>query len=241
LKDIQYVDLFPDWNAGLEKVLGVLRASAKKTASTENKEPIGYQYRCGIVDLDLGLTNLPAVAQRLNSIQRFFHFTSPTLYAKPQALITVGGLQNFLVSTVPQSFYAHKQYMNVDLAACLTQYPLAFKEGDSLLYNYFSGPSATDERFMFISAHMLYDFAKKAGRTFEKGLVYIIVSQLLVYFTDLGYHEETRSCVMDFCRIRSEMVEGLLAMRFCPRCLPQIQDPNIKDAVLAILADEMRV
>jgi hypothetical protein len=78
LREIQYVDFFPDWNEGFETMLKTLTAvhsdeKGKWDALGENG------YRCGIVDLDAGLTNTPKIAHKLNKIQKFFHFTCPSL------------------------------------------------------------------------------------------------------------------------------------------------------------------
>ena len=241
LREIQYVDFFPNWNAGYEKVLDVIGQAAP---APEKKQVIvspGYEYRCGIIDLDLGLTNILQIAQRLNSIQNFFHFTCPKVSVVFDAIRPFDGNRNLCLDVLPQSFYDEKQYLNVDLAACLTKYPLAFTREDYLYFNHFSSPSSLDERFMFISTHLLHDFTRQAGCTFEKGIVYIIVSQLLVYFTDLGYHKETKVCIMDYCENRRDMIRGLREKRLCPDCLIEVKDENLRKAVEAILSDEMRI
>jgi hypothetical protein len=247
LRDIQYVDFFPDWTVGVESVLTVIKSRLPSgTLEAKKKDEsisvgAGYHYRVGIVDLDIGLTNLTGLAQHLNSIQSYFHFTCPKLPSVTSAVRTFGGHPNLDVHQVPTSLYAEHQYLSVDLVACMTRYPLAFRENDKVLYNYFSGPGEKDERFMFISTHLLYEFTKQAGRTFEKGIVYLIISQLVVYFTDWGYHQETRGCVMDFCGNRSDAVVGLKAMRFCDWCKPRIRNPDLKDALDAMLRDDMRL
>ena len=142
---------------------------------------------------------------------------------------------------LPKSLYEQRDYLNADLVACLTRYPLAFERGNKIHFNYVSSPSSIDERFMFISTHLLYGFTREAKCTFEKGIAYIMLSQLLVYFTNLGYHEKTCGCPMDFCETRSDMVEGLKRMKFCPECFGKIEDANLKEAVQAVLTDELRV
>jgi len=245
LKEIQRVDFFPEWDEGLEKVLHVLRANrpvadiGEKKAITSSE--LGYHYRVGMADLDGGLVNLPQVANRLNAIQDYFLFTCPKLPPVMNAVHLIGGFPNLLVSDVPISFYSEHRYLNVDLIACLTKYPLAFRQNNQLLYNYFAGPGDVDERFMFISTDSLYEFTKQAGCTFEKGIAYLIVSQLVVYFTDWGYHDDTLGCVMDFCENRSDIVEGLARMRFCSWCRSQIQNPDLKEALEAMLADDIRI
>jgi len=245
LSEIQHVDFFPNWNQGMRRVLSVICSKQAKTAIKANKGKIaskrGYIYRVGISDLDTGLTNLQVISRRLNSIQNYFHFTCPTLPTVRNAIRIIDGFLNLAVQEIPDRFFTEHQYVNVDLITCLTRYPLAFEEDGNILYNYFSGSGEVDERFRFISTHQLYNFTKQAGCSFEKGIVYIIVSQLIAYFTDWGYHVETRGCVMDFCEQRAEMVGGLQAMRFCSLCDSMIQNLELKAALEAILRDDMRV
>jgi hypothetical protein len=245
LSDIQYVNFFPNWETGLEMVLKVMDVD-KPIESAETKKQMApsrqtYNYRVGMVDLDIGLTNLSLIASKLNSIQTYFHFTCPKLPSITEAIRVIGGKPNLAVYEVPEFFYTEHQYLSVDLVACLSRYPLAFREEGRIQYNYFSGPGEKDERFMFASTHLLYDFTKEAGCTFEKGMVYIIVSCLVVYFTEWGYHHKTRGCVMDFCQNRSEMVEGLKAMRFCSWCESMIENSDLKNALDAMLHDDIRV
>jgi hypothetical protein len=118
---------------------------------------------------------------------------------------------------------------------------LAFDDDEGRFFNYLSVPSSVDDTFLFISTNVLYEAAKAAGRTFEKGVVYNILSQLLVYFAaNLGFHEEARGCILDFCNDRSDMVRGLKAMRLCPRCSSRLKNADLRAAVEAILADEIR-
>ncbi len=243
---INYVDFFPNWDSGYRKVLGVISHNKggvnDETINDEMTEPTTpYYYRVGIVDLFSGLINLTNIAQRLNRIQKYFHFTCPTLPSVDDAIHRIDNKPNLLVQDIPLSVYAEHQYLNVDLLACLSKYPLAFWENGQLLYNYFSGPSDIDSRFMFISTHLLYEFTKEAGCTFEKGIVYIIISQLVAHFTDWGYHQETKECVMDFCENRSDIVKGLKRMRFCEYCIPMIKNPDLRNALEIMLHDEILV
>jgi hypothetical protein len=246
LRDIHYIDLFFDWRKGVERVLTAIKSRLPTDTAGVKKTEISavgsrYHYRVGIADLDIGLTNLPNLAQRLNSVQNYFRFTCPVLPSITSAVRVIEGHPNLDVYEVPNSFYAEHQYLGVDLVACLTRYPLAFREGNRVLYNYFSGPGKKDERFMYISTYLLYEFTKQANCTFEKGIAYIIISQLVVYFTELGYHQETRGCVMDFCGNRTDMVVGLKAMKFCDWCEPMIQNPDLKKALDAMLLDDLRL
>jgi len=242
LRGIQYVDFFPGWKQGLEKVLKSINIASPSVAQKENV-PIGYEYRCGIVDFDNGLTNLPQLCHRLNLIQSFFHFNHPNITLRKKKPRRFEGEPNLYISSFPRGFYEQKcDYLNVDLVACLTQYLLAFEDEDGLFWNYLSAPSMVDDTFLFISTNELYEASKQAGCTFEKGIVYNILSQLIVYFAaNLGFHKEVRGSILDLCVNRSTMVKGLKAMRLCTKCSSKMKNLELKAAVEAILADAIRV
>jgi hypothetical protein len=240
LSDIHYEDFFPNWDRGLGRVLRVIESAP---AGAHDQIGRGYEYRCAILDFDNGLTNLSGVCQRLNSIQRFFHFSHPSLAIKHKAVRRFGGSANLYLDALPKTLYGQKaESLNVDFAACLTRYLLAFDEDSVTYYNYLTVPGTPDDTYLFISTNELYEAAKRAGRTFEKGIIYNILSQLIVYFAaDLGFHDEVRGCILDFCDDRSVMVKGLKAMRLCPKCSARIRNAELKRAVLAILTDEIKV
>jgi len=265
LKEIHYVDFFPDWNSGMGKVLKSISTKVSiesrnieipekkvftalpsntpdviNNALNEKSDP-DHEYQVGIVDLDLGLTNLTQIAQHLNSIQHYFRFVCPTIQSPKNTIQIIGGFANFVVDLVPSSFYEERQYLGVDLVACLTKYPLAFHEDGNLLFNYFSGPADKDERFMFLSLSQLNDYTKSAKVTFEKGIVHLIASQLVVYFTQLGFHTETRGCLMDFCRTRSDIIQGLKERKLCSRCEPNIKNEDFKLSIEVILKSDIRI
>ena len=265
LRDIQYVDFFPDWNSGMTKVFQSISTKisieskngedAEKSIGTnlsdkkpdmisnalENKSMLDYEYRVGIVDLDLGLTNLAQLALHLNSIQHYFQFTCPTIKSPKNTIQLIGGFSNFVVDLIPSAFYEERQYIGVDLVACLTKYPLAFYENGGLVYNYFSGPANNDEKFMFLSLSQLDEYTKTASVTFEKGIVHLISSQLVVYFTQLGFHTATRGCLMDFCRTRADVVQGLRERKLCSWCDPNIKNKEFKQSIEALLKSDIRV
>lgn len=242
LREVQFQDFFPSWDRGLQKVVQVINSAARPQVSAEDSLPTGYEYRCAIVDLDNGLANLPQICHRLNSIQRFFHFSYPGFAFEHTALREFEGQINLYVPNLPKSFYGQKVLLNADLAVCLTKYLLAFDGYRETLYDYLSLPSDADNTFKFITTYGLYEAAKKAGCSFEKSMVYHILTQLLIHFaTDLGFHTEVRGCILDYCDEHSWMIKGMKRMRLCPSCARGIENEDLKKAVLAILADPLKV
>jgi hypothetical protein len=243
LREVQFQDFFPSWNNGFQRLVRALN-SAARTRINDSVEPSlkGYEYRCAIVDLDNGLANLPQVCQKLNSIQNFFHFSYPSFDYEHTALREFEGEVNLYVPALPKPFYKQKALFNADLATCLTKYLLAFKEGRRTYFDYLSLPSDVDDSFLFITTHGLYEIAKKVGCTFEKSVVYHILTQLLIHFaSDLGFHTEVRGCILDFCDEHSWMMKGMKKMRLCANCLEGVGNEDLKKAVLTILADPLKV
>ncbi|NTU49963.1 MAG: hypothetical protein HGA87_03585 [Desulfobulbaceae bacterium] len=199
-----------------------------------------YRYRVAILDLDLGLTNLMALASALNRCQSCFHFTCPSSSNREiaaKAVISITGQKNLSVYQISQEFFNEFDELAVDVVGCFTKFPLAFvnKDNGSVSYNYFSGPSDVDGRFMFISANELQQFTKAAERSLEEGLAYILLTQLVVHFTNIGYHRNTAKCPMDFCEIRSNMIDGLRKREFCKMCTDRIKDDELRSAFEGIL------
>jgi hypothetical protein len=239
MREIQYVDMFRGWNRGLQKILSTIHSQPERSRTGGNARlPAPYRYRCGIVDLDNGLTNLAEICSLLNSSQNFFHFTHPSITLRSKRPRSFEGSLNFDIDALPKSFYHEKHdYLNVDLLACLTKYLLAGTDDDlGHFWNYFSAPTQADGTIHFVSTHELYEAGKQAGCGFEKAIVYNIVSQLIVYFaSDVGFHDEVRGCIMDFCEERSVMVKGLKQMRLCDSCSKNLKNNELRSAVRAIL------
>jgi hypothetical protein len=88
----------------------------------------------------------------------------------------------------------------------------------------------------------LYEIAKKVGCTFEKSIVYHVLTQLLIHFaSDLGFDTEVKGCILDFCDEHLWMMKGMKTMRLCASCTKGVENEGLKKAVLAILADPLRV
>jgi hypothetical protein len=241
LREVQRQDFFPNWDRGLQKVLKVISTTARTETPPDTVIPIGYEYRCAIVDFDNGLTNLAQICQRLNLTQNFFHFSFPSFPRENTALRDFDGTANLYVPDVPK-LYKQRAPLNADVVVCLTRYLLAFEEDGATFYNYLSLPSDVDDTFKFVTTHGLYEAAKKANCTFEKSMVYQILTQLLIHFaSDLGFHNEIRGCLLDFCEEHSWIIKGMKKMHLCRNCEKAVENIELKTAVLAILADPLIV
>ncbi|MCP4267928.1 MAG: toll/interleukin-1 receptor domain-containing protein [Candidatus Brocadiaceae bacterium] len=244
LDEISWVDVFPNFDAGIHRLIRGISGTTveKETSSSDSnisktkKQAFKYHYRVAIIDIDEGIGGIDALAVQLNSIQNMFYFVSPSLSVPKGAVTNIGGIDNFATYLLPNTLYKKHGMLNVDLAVMATNYPLAFKEGDNILYNYFSGKSDVDERFMFISLDQLYVFSKEAGCTFEQAIINIIAGQLLDYFTNIGFHDETRGCPMDFCEIRHDIVKSLKKQMFCKKCLRQMKNSELTSSLQKMLA-----
>lgn len=251
LHALNYLDLFPNWNSGMQKLLSTLgvkqdtltfinsahpSAFAKPTEKKRKKQakPVSY-YKVGLVDVDLGLKNMKRVVASLNKTQQFFHFTLPAMPALKNVYIKEEGLKNLFIPKVPRSYISKHRHMDVDLMACISKYPLAYDEGGYRYSNFFAVPSEKDKRFMFLSADQLQEFSAEAGTRYEEGIVYMLAGQLVDYFTDEGYHKETRGCLMDHCGNRRDIIQGFKKRKLCKACGKLLPKGALRDAIDALL------
>jgi hypothetical protein len=239
MKDLNWIDFFPDWENGLTgllNALGVAKPVKSKIKLGEKKiDTSKYHYRVGLVDIDMGLVNMNEIASQLNKIQNYFLFTLPVMPSLNEITEVFAGIKNFAVYKVPHTYISEHPHLAVDLLACITKYPLAFKEENQFVYNYFAGPSDEDERFLFISADNLYEYCRKAGCVLEEGIVSVLVSQLVAYFTEIGYHYKTKKCVMDFCENREDLIFSLKTRHFCKDCNSKLSDGPLKESFVKLL------
>lgn len=239
MRDLNWVKLFPEWDTGVDSLLSALGVKKPVKKLLKEVKPktssSNYHYRIGMVDLDMGLVNIREILSQLNKVQRYFLFTNPEMPVVKRVTEVIGGIKNFCVHKVPKTYIGEHRHLSVDLVACITKYPLAFEEDEQILYNYFAGPSNQDERFMFISADNLYEYCKQAGCVFEEGIVSLLVSQLVAYFTEIDYHEATRKCVMDFCENRDDLVYSLKSRAFCKQCNRNLPEGELKESLLKLL------
>lgn len=214
----------------------------KKLADEKSKKEtttLSYRYRVGLIDLDMGISNFPQLALEFNKCQRYFHFTAPTNadnYTAREAVISIHNQKNLSVYEIDKSFFEQFDQLAVDVVGCFTKHALAFADPNGhIRYNFISGPSKVDSRFMFISAYQLHSFVQKAKCSLEEGLAHILVSQLVVCYTEIGFHGEISECPMDFCDDKENIVLSLKKREFCPKCVKRFKDENLLEALNKLL------
>jgi len=97
LNQLNFLDMFPKWNDGINKLLNAL-GTKRKTNTSDRKEssPLKiYHYRVGLVDIDTGIPNLQNIATSLNKIQDFFLFTYPQMPKLKKTTEVFEDIKNF--------------------------------------------------------------------------------------------------------------------------------------------------
>lgn len=239
VEGIHCADLFLGWKAGvaqLAKALGVRRPPSKPGSKKRPTGVLEYEYRVALVDLDVGLTNLPEIARAFNQTQHFFHFAVSQLEIPKKATSTIERTPHLRIDRVPQSFYQERANIPTDSIVCFTRRFIAFEEEGSLYFNYLGADSPTDERFSFLSLRGLFEQAKEAGLKFEVALAFLIIGDIAVYFGGV-YHDEIRGCPLDWTENHADLVKGLARGRFCPACAKQLRvNRRLYSALTAMLA-----
>ena len=248
MEELDYADLFPRWDEGLQRIRRSLgsavaqQAAAAPPTTTATRSAgvtpaVGHHYRVALVDLDRRLGGLSRVARGLSRAQRLFGFTAAQCPTPRTARKTVDGAPQFYLDGVPPSFYAAIAPMNIDFAVCLTEAHIAFEKRGRIIPGYLASPSNQDERVMFVTWAGLRGYAREADVSFESAVAFLATGQLIAYFLDMDYHEKTRGCPMDFCEDLDDLVVGLRAGRFCPSCTRRLRrNPELHAAVDALIA-----
>lgn len=236
---VQCADLFLGWKAGVAQLATALGARKSQSKPTRQKRPTGvldYEYRVGLVDLDVGLTNLPEIARAFNQTQRFFHFAVSQMEMPKRATCLIERTPHLRIDRLSKSFYQESGNIPTDSIICFTRRFLAFEEKGSIHFNYLGADSPADERFSFLSLRGLFEQAKEAHLKFEVALAFLIIGDIAVYFGGV-YHDEIRGCPLDWTENHADLVKGLVRGRFCPACSKQLRvNHRLYNALTAMLA-----
>ncbi len=208
----------------------------------------------GIWELGTNAGFLPRVIEKLNLAQPSFTFF------KIQAAIPAGMVsqparvaswvrenlgrslskserENMDNNIIAEDFFKRaeqvRREVGVDYLIGVASSMVATEEEGWVLWNYFSDSSG---RTILASAYEVYEFARKAGRTFEMAVAFIAIGQLLVTLNRprLGFHDEDRGCLFDKNELRANIVSALQKPHIEPGCLSLIA-PKYRKATLILM------
>jgi len=246
LEELNRLDLFPKWSKGVKdlkvalggRAAGTVRARAAATTprGRQRRVPAPNAFRVAILDLDAHVPSLSRLADGLNGAQSFFHFSTPRRPPYGRTTAIIDRVAQFDVDRVSDAFFARGKYLAVDLIASLTKLPVAYTEDGKQRSEYFTAVSGPGKRFLFLSVANLKEYTRQAGRSYSEGVAYLLTGELVDFFTEHGYHDETRGCVMDFCDNRDDIVVGLKARRLCKECERRLKTPGLKASIKAVLS-----
>ncbi|MEM6474797.1 MAG: hypothetical protein AAF687_01380 [Pseudomonadota bacterium] len=133
--------------------------------------------------------------------------------------------------------------VGVDHLVAFVRQPLASigntRGSSGLIWNYFSIGYGTE---IVISVSDVREFARKANRPFEAAVTMMALAAIWTSQFGLKYHEETRSCPMDFNRDREGLIQSIRKMELCSHCQARLSPDELDDAntCLDLLRDYKR-
>lgn len=227
-----------------QTVAGGPSVSVERT--TRSSSSAQSKVRVALNDIDSKVGFLPDLVEAANRAQTYYHFQVVYLPTPSGAVRT-----DFDKSAAPPQMFLPRleEYLGnaprdlgVDLVCCLTRHPIAGEEDGELFWNFFASPLNNNSRVSAVSTFELRDFAREAGASFAKATLRLCLGMLLV--TEgrwpVRFHEETMSCLFDYCERRADIVKGLRHMRFDHSiCRQQIEDPLQLEAIDALHALEI--
>lgn len=217
----------------------------------------------GILDIDVYSGFLFRVLTAINKRQKMFEFhqieaTTPVGLtrsgARMRKIVAEGG-GNGDDPSIAKNAYAPdifafakpvSELRGIDVLVCLIA-PMIMDEltqeedgEEGIVWNYFT---TSEGKTVIVSAHGVREYAEKAGRSFEAALAVLIAGQLVCNYTrpasprqPLGYHDETRGCVLDYCGNRADLVNVLANPALCEECLAKVHQDARKDVLNMIKA-----
>lgn len=195
-----------------------------------------------LVDIDSKISCIKQLVDAANTAQHYYYFLRKYIQV-PAGVVRKDIDQG---RAVPQMFLTRLQpylldqpdKLGTDLMCCFTRHPIAFERNRLLNWNYFSS-SLPGNRVSVISSYGIPEYAKKAGVSFAKAMLYQCLSMIAATQpgSDLTFHTETAGCLFDFNGDRDDIVVALKKMRFDHlACRNKVKDPHQLEAIDAILA-----
>lgn len=240
--------VFPEVNAALEALhvppvaprdtMGKIAALVPRSMVHDAKHApeVSRALTVALVDIDARAGFLAATIEAANHAQQYYQFRLAYLPVPSGAVRKdIIDSPQLFVPALEEFAKATPSRLSADRVCFLTRNLLAG-------HGYWNHSGATlDDRddVFFVSTADLREFAQEAGTTFAKAVLLVCLSMLVTADErwQLGHHEETAGCLMDYCHDRHDMVVSLQHMRFdhAP-CRSRIKDEAMLAAIDAIIA-----
>ena len=230
---------------------------------TPNSATISAAKRIGVLDIDVYAGFLFRILAAINKSQKMFAFF-PVEATTPVGLTASGERTREIVAkhggngsdpNISEDIFAPDVFAfvrriaetpGIDVLVCLVRpmimdlLTLKDDDVDSIGWNYFS---TYDDNMILASSYGLREYALQANRPFEAALAIVILGQVISQHVppadpskekELGFHFQTRACVMDYCEQREDLAKVLRKPAICPDCLGKIA-ASARKPVLAML------
>lgn len=205
-----------------------------------------------LVDFDARAGFLPDLVKLANDKQDYYNFEVDYL-PLPSPAIRTDMKSEHGQKLKPQLYLPYiedylleaPKNLNVDKVCCLTRCWIAGindDENNKPFNTYRYSALNKSEQVLAISVNKLSDYAKQAGTSYAKAILYICVSSIVASDEALPefIHQKTFGCLFDNCGNQADLVVGLKRMKFDhQRCREKIKSEQQLEAIDALL--ELRV
>ncbi len=229
----------PDWGIPVlltgapSAPMFLARAAAPRPRRTARVTPKLRPVQIGLWDFDANVGSLDEAARKLNAAQNYVEFQTLQL-ANPSGSVRV--TRNDKASLDAAKLFRQledaPERFNVDRIIVLTHHLIV----DDDLSNLFA-TSNKAETLSVVSTADLRGYAEKAKRTYARAVFYLVLGEVISMDNpEMDYHAETRGCLMDYCKDRDDLVQGLRTPRIDEKCREQVKDKKLLAAVEKMLA-----
>ncbi len=186
----------------------------------------------GLWDFDANVGALDEAVQKLNGAQNYVEFQTLQL-ANPSGSVRITRRETAYLDAAKlfRQLGDAPERFNVDRIIVLTRHLIV----DDDMSNLFA-TSNKAETLSVVSTANLREYARKAKRTFTRAVFYLILGEVISMANpEMDYHDETRGCLMDFCKNRDDLVLGLKAAKIDEDCAKKVKDKKLLAAVEKML------
>lgn len=189
--------------------------------------------RVALVDIDAKVGGLPDLIEKGNKVQSYYQLRLAYPPIPSGSFASAEKATSIFLPRIEDYLAEFSKSLDSNYVCTLTGCQIDDGEYSDLL------ASTVNDKVSLISTFGLRGYAKEAGVSFEKAVLFECLGSLLTMDErwNLDYHEQTKGCVLDFCNELGDLVEGLRHMKFDhKRCRQKIQDKRQLSAIDSLLA-----